>query len=168
MDAAVAWFEPAATDDSRGGWPGLDDGWLGDGSARWLDGGVAEATDEERSALALDPGACVLRARWLQQRGGRPLALIRRSLPPPGGAPVLAPAVARLMLTHAGPPAARSLQRASATTADADEAALLRLRRGAPLLVLRQCRYGVDGRPIEVRAAFWRAESATVLMELRR
>jgi DNA-binding GntR family transcriptional regulator len=44
---------------------------------------------------------------------------------------------------------------------------LLKLPVGAPLLVLRQCRYAESGRPIESRTAFWRADAANVLMELR-
>lgn len=169
MDAAVTWFEPVAVR-SPGGWPGLDDGWLDDGSARWHDGALVRASDEERAALALGRAAFVLRGRWLQERDGRPEGLISRSLPSPGGSRVLAPAVVSLMLKLPGVQAARTRQRASAVIAGAGHATLRRLLRlpaGAPLLVLRQWRYAEGGRPIEVRTAFWRADAANVLMELR-
>lgn len=168
MDAALTWFEPAVR--SRDGWPGLDDGWLDDGHTRWHDGGLVRASDDERCALSLGRAAVVLRGRWLQERGGRPLGLISRSLPSPGGSRTLAPAIVSLMLTLPGPPAARTLQRASAVIAGAGHATLRRLLKlplGAPLLVLRQWRYADGGRPIEARTAFWRADAANVLMELR-
>lgn len=169
MDAAVTWIEPAAPR-SLGVWPGLDDGWLEDDSLHWHDVVQVKPSADERTALGLDRAALVLRGRWLQERGGRPQGLISRSLPSPGGSRVLAPAVVSLLLTLPGAPAARTLQRASAVIAGDGHAALRRLLRlpiGAPLLVLRQWRYAEGGRPIEARTAYWRAEAANVLMELR-
>lgn len=169
MDAALAWLEPWATRPA-GGWPGLDDDWLDGGSPRWHDGGLVRASDEERAALRLGRCALVLRGRWLQERDGRPEGLITRSLPSPAGRRALAPAAVSLMLTLPVMPAARTLQRASAVIAGPSQAAprrLLRLPHGAPLLVLRQWRYAEGGRPIEARTAFWRADAANVLMELR-
>jgi len=169
MDAAVAWFEPVAVP-SLAGWPGLDDGWLDGSSTRWHDGGLVRASDEERAALGLGRAAFVLRGRWLQERAGRPEGLISRSLPSPGGSRALAPTAVSLMLSLPGVPAARTRQRASAVVAGASHAAvrrLLRLPVGAPLLMLRQWRYADSGRPIEARTAFWRADAANVLMELR-
>jgi GntR family transcriptional regulator len=150
------------------GWPGLDDDWLADDNTRWLDGGLSTPTDEERAVLALDRRALVLRGRWLQLRDRRPQGLISRCLPTPGGAALLDRAAAAQALSRAGADAARSRQRAAAATADAAQAALLELARGAPLLVLQQVRHAGCGRPIEARTAVWRADSANVLMELRR
>lgn len=169
MDVAATWLEPSAGR-SPVGWPGLDDGWLEDGGMRWHDCVQGPPSQDERLALALDHAVYVLRGRWLQERGGQPQALISRSLPSPGGSQALPPATVSTMLTLPAAPAARLRHHASAVIAGAGHATLRRLLHlplGAPLLVLRQCRYAEGGQPMEARTAVWRADAATVLMEMR-
>jgi len=161
--------DDAARDARRvqAGWPGLNDDWLVDGTAQWLGGGLVRADGDACRALDLDPGAEVLRGRWLLGRERQAAGIAERILPLPASLGTVA-AIALLALP--GPHALRSLQRASAIVADRGEptvAAALGLPGGTPLLRLRQWRYGGDGRTIELRTVHWRADRASVLMELR-
>ncbi|MEN2982270.1 MAG: GntR family transcriptional regulator [Thermus sp.] len=128
---------------------------------RWDQG---PANPEEAMALGLSPGEGVLRLLRLRLADGEPMALERASLPlwaleeAPEGSLYQA-------LEARGLRPVRALQRLRAVAAR-EEARLLEVEPGSPLLYLERVSYLADGRPIEYVRSWYRADRYELLVEL--
>lgn len=122
------------------------------------------ATPEEAMALGLSPGEEVLRLVRLRLADGEPMALERATLPawaldeaPPGSL--------YQALEAKGLRPVRALQRLRAVAAR-EEARLLGVEPGSPLLHLERISYLRDGKPVERVKSWYRADRYELLVEL--
>ena len=135
----------------------------------WLARDVAAATPSEALALGLSPGARVLRLKRLRTADGTPMA-IESSVVPAAFLPDPALIGASLYdaLETAGHVPVRALQRLRSAIASEEEAGLLDVEVGAPLLdVERRC-FLQSGATVEYCRSRYRGDIYDFVMELNR
>ncbi len=123
--------------------------------------------------LQLDPGDAVVELERLRAIGGEPIVLVISYLPA-----ALVPGLVahdlngsaslyQILRERYALPLVSSVRRVEATLADTREAHLLRIQRGAALLVLRSVSFTVGGRPFEYFIARHRGDRSTFEVQLR-
>lgn len=131
-------------------------------SSKVLSQEVRHADLDEADQLRVAPGAEILDLRRLRLIDNLPVALDQSRVPL-----ALAPALAEKdfshgslydALTEAGVPPQRADYSVEALAADTDQAHLLDLEPGQPLLVTRQVTYAVDGRVVELGGIIYRGD----------
>ncbi len=131
-------------------------------AARVLAAEVTPAVLEEAEALALAPGAELFRLRRVRLLGGIPIAVDDTRIPlavAPGLPSVdFAHASLYATLTEHGVRPIRAEYAVEARGADADEAALLEVEPGRPVLVTHQTTVDAAGRPIELSRMTYRGD----------
>lgn len=139
-------------------------------SSRVLDAGVLPATDGLAAWLRLTPGDAVYRLRRLRLADGEPMGLQTACIPLQ-----LVPGIADIDFGTASlyqvlqsrysllPCAARETHRAAAA---GDEARLLLLPPGAPVLAAERVTSLADGRPLEYVQSLMRGDRYTVVLDL--
>lgn len=101
--------------------------------------------------LGCQPGAELVRVRRLRRSEGAPLAIMRNTIPA-RTAPSLTTLASEGLysaLAVGGIVPSTAVQKVGAKGADAEEAALLDLEVGAPLVTMQRTAFGVDGEVIE-------------------
>ncbi|WP_236682812.1 GntR family transcriptional regulator [Thermus filiformis] len=133
-------------------------------ATRPLKAQLLPASPEEALALGLSPGEGVWRLERLRLADGEPMALERAVLP---SWALEAPPEASLYqaLEARGLRPVRALQRLRAVAAR-EEARVLGVEPGAPLLYLERVSYLADGRPVEFVRSLYRADRYELLLEL--
>ncbi|MDQ6936503.1 MAG: GntR family transcriptional regulator [Actinomycetota bacterium] len=131
-------------------------------SSRVLDRQIRDSTLDEAEALRLAPGSPLLSLYRLRMVDGLATALDHSRLPL-----AIAPRLAEVdfaacslyaTLAAAGAPPARAEYCVTAQAATADQAALLGVAPGAPLLAATQTTYDRSGQPIELGAITYRGD----------
>lgn len=131
-----------------------------------------EADEIVAAKLGLEPKAPLVEFERLRTLDGDAWVLVVTYLPAdrvPGlvtrdlGGPV---SLYRILRDEYGLVPARAVRHVEAAVTDAREAHLLRMRVGAPLLVLRSISYTGDGRPLEYFVARHRGDRSTFEIEL--
>lgn len=121
---------------------------------RILEFGFGPAPAEVGAALGLPAGADVLRVRRLNLADGEPFALVTVWVPGELGSPLSRAEVERTpfydLLPLRGVALGRAVQTIGADLATPDDATLLRVALGAPLLVCRRVTNTATGRPVIV------------------
>lgn len=138
-----------------------------DARVRFLDRATGVANGEEAMALALSPGAPVLRLYRLRLAGVSPLAVERTTVP---RAILPTPELVRDSLYEAlkrlGLPPARAIQRLRAVALDPASAAHLDLPAGSPALEVERRTFLADGRAVEFTRSYYRADAYDFVAEL--
>lgn len=135
--------------------------------SRWLSRSLATATPEEAMALALRPGAKVVRLHRLRLADGTPLAIELSTLPSwflPD--PDLVQGSLYETLRGRGHPPFRALQRLSAIRLPADQAALLGVPDGASALYIERRTFLENGTPLEFVRSHYRGDAYDFVVEL--
>jgi GntR family transcriptional regulator len=131
-------------------------------SSRVLSRLVRAATDADAAALELRPGEPVVAVRRLRCADGRPIAVESATLVGATADAVLAADLERGSLHEALAGAGFALRRGTGTitaaAATGDDAALLEIRSGDPLLVERRVIADALGRPIEATESRYPAD----------
>ena len=135
----------------------------------WLRRERGVALPAEAMALGLSPGAEVCRLHRLRTADGTPMAIEfsvvpGEFLPSPG----LVQASLYATLEGRGHEPVRALQRMRSAIAGAEEATLLGLARGAPILEIERRCFLANGRTIEFCRSRYRGDRYDFLMELQR
>ena len=134
----------------------------------WLGREVGRASATEAVALDVAPGAPVVRLRRLRTGDGTPMAIEYAVVP---AACLPDPDEVKSSLYEAfdrrGLRPARALQRLRAAVASAEDARLLNLDIGAPLLVAERRCFLADGRPVEFTQTRYAGETYDFVVELR-
>jgi GntR family transcriptional regulator len=134
----------------------------------WLSREIGTALPTEALALGLSPGAPVCRLRRLRTADDTPMA-IENAVIPTEFLPT--PALVVDSLYHAiearGHSPARALQRMRAVVANLEEAALLGVPRGAPLLETERRCFLETGQPFEFSLSRYRGDAYDFLVELQ-
>ncbi|WP_027881709.1 GntR family transcriptional regulator [Meiothermus rufus] len=134
---------------------------------RWLKRGLFTATPEEVLALSLSPGEKVARLERVRSAQGEPVAVERAALPAhrlPQPEQVQDSLYAYLEARGLRP--ARALQRLRAVAASRQEAELLGLRSGEPLLYIERLSYLADGSVLEFTRSHYRGDRYDFVAEL--
>lgn len=137
-------------------------------TSRWLERGIFEPSQEERTVLGLAPGAQVARIYRLREADGRPLALERAALPLdilPNPTEITTSLYE--VLAAAGRRPVRASQRISALNLAAREAGLLGVHEGAAGLRIVRVSYLADGRVAELTRSLYRGDAYDFVAELR-
>lgn len=131
-------------------------------SSRLLERTIRPATDAEAAALEVRPGERVVSLRRLRCADGRPVAVESATLVGATADAVLAADLERGSLHEALAAAGFALRRGtgtiSAAPATEDDAVLLEIGRGSPLLVERRVIAGAQGRPVEATESRYPAD----------
>jgi GntR family transcriptional regulator len=131
-------------------------------SSRLLERGLRPATDQEAMALGLRPGDPVVLVRRLRLADDVPIALESAVLIRQASAAALAADLEagslHETLAGAGLPLRSGRATITAEAATADDAALLCVHEGDPLLVERRVIDDVDGRPVEATESRYPAD----------
>ena len=135
--------------------------------SRWLDRSIGRATPEETLNLGISPGTTVSRLHRLRLADGVPMAielsvLPARFLPEPG----LVIGSLYEHLRQVGFVPHRALQRLKAARARHDEAKLLSLEEGAPILYIERRTMLEDGTPLEFVRSQYRGDIYDFVVEL--
>ena len=134
----------------------------------------ARAADEQVAArLDLKPGAPIVEIERLRFVEDEPVVLTTTYLPhelAPGleSADLTRRSLYEYLETECGLSLARGRRTIEAVAADARQARLLNIHRGAPLVFLQSVSYLGDGRPIEFYLAFHRGDRSRFEVELMR
>lgn len=136
-------------------------------SVKWLQKSVATPSPDEAMVLGLSPSERVVRLRRLRLADDRPMALELAVVP----ARLLASpdAVGNSLyaaLQAAGVRPVRALQRLSAESLSADDAASLSVPVGSPALYIERISYLADGRPVEFTKCHYRGDAYDFVVEL--
>jgi GntR family transcriptional regulator len=136
-------------------------------SVKWLQKSIASPSPDEAMVLALSPNERVIRLRRLRMADGRPMALELAVVP----ARLLAsPEVVGnslyAALQAAGIRPVRALQRLSAESLDAENAATLSVPAGSPALYIERISYLADGRAVEFTKSHYRGDAYDFVVEL--
>ena len=136
-----------------------------------LDVAVAAADAEESAALAIEPGAGVIRIRRLRALDGRPLILETLSLPDKVFAGLDRAGIPNnlysLYATSFGVTIAHARERLKAVALRDEEAELLGAAAGTPALRIDRVALSLDGSPVELRVSLCLTEEAHYLSDLR-
>lgn len=137
-------------------------------SDRWLKRGLFAASPEEVLALQLSPGERVARLERVRSAQGEPMAVERAAIP----AHLLPEpeAVKDSLYTHLegrGLRPWRALQRLRAVAAGRQEAGLLGVRPGSPLLYIERLSFLPDGGVLEFTRSHYRGDRYDFVAELR-
>ncbi|SEQ34439.1 transcriptional regulator, GntR family [Faunimonas pinastri] len=136
---------------------------------RWLSREQGPALSEECLALGLSPGTAVCRFRRLRTAGGIPMALENTVVP---GAflpePDLVSESLYETLAQQGHLPVRALQRMRSDVASEEEAALLEVPVGSPILDIERRCFGEGGETVEFARSRYRGDSYDFLVELHR
>lgn len=133
---------------------------------------LARAADEQEAArLNLKPGATIVEIERLRFVEDEPVVLTTTYLPlalAPGleSADLTRRSLYEYLQTECGLTLARGRRTIEAVAADARQARLLRVRKGAPLVFLQSISYLADGRPIEFYTALHRGDRSRFEVEL--
>ncbi len=133
---------------------------------------LARAADEQVAArLNLKPGATIVEIERLRFVEDEPVVLTTTYLPlalAPGLelADLTRRSLYEYLQTECGLTIARGRRTIEAVAADARQARLLRVRKGAPLVFLQSISYLADGRPIEFYTALHRGDRSRFEVEL--
>lgn len=136
-----------------------------------LSTGTFPASAEERGVLGLDPGARVIRIERLRSIGGLP-AIVETVILPAGifGAlqgMELPNNLYGLFAVNFGVVIMRSTERLKAVAASAQEAKLLSLAPGAPVLQISRIAYSLENQPVEWRISTCTSEGFHYSVDLR-
>lgn len=136
-------------------------------SVKWLQKIVAAPSPKEAMVLGLSTGERVLRLRRLRLADDQPMALEQavvpaRLLPAPGAVDSSLYAA----LEAAGVRPVRALQRLSAESLNAEDAAALSVPAGSPALYIERIAYLADGRPVEFTKSHYRGDTYDFVVEL--
>ncbi len=138
-------------------------------STRWLKRGLFTASPEEVLALSLSPGEKVARLERVRSAQGEPMAVERAALPAhllPYPEQVKESLYAYLESKGLRP--VRALQRLRSVAASRQEAELLGLRAGEPVLYIERLSYLADGSVLEFTRSHYRGDRYDFVAELRR
>jgi GntR family transcriptional regulator len=131
-------------------------------SSRVLSQLVRPADLDEAHQMGVAPGAEILDLRRLRMLDGLPVALDRSRVPMAISADLadrdFAQGSLYAALTEAGAPPQRADYSVEALPAEPDQARLLGLQVGQPLLVTRQVTFTADGRVIELGGIIYRGD----------
>ncbi len=136
--------------------------------AEWLGRGLFLPSPDEVLTLGLGPGDMVARLDRLRRAEGRPMAIERAALPPdilPDPLAVGASLYAALGLGGNRP--VRAVQKISAVSLTAEDAALLEVAPGAAGLKIARISYLPGGRVAEFTRSLYRGDSYDFVAELR-
>ncbi|GIW24207.1 GntR family transcriptional regulator [Meiothermus sp.] len=136
--------------------------------ARWLKRGLFTASPEEVLALSLSPGEKVARLERVRSAQGEPMAIERAALPAhllPHPEEVKESLYAYLESKGLRP--ARALQRLRSVAASRQEAELLGIRVGEPVLYIERLSYLADGSVLEFTRSHYRGDRYDFVAELR-
>jgi GntR family transcriptional regulator len=136
-----------------------------------LDTQVRPATRLEQQALAIEAGAEVLAIRRLRNLLGRPavferIVVARSRFADLGADGAIPNTLYDLYQSRYGVTVAKATEHLSAQAATADEAALLGIEPGHPLLQIERIATGLDGRPVEYRVSRYITDDIRYLSEL--
>jgi GntR family transcriptional regulator len=134
---------------------------------------VGPAGDQTAIRLGLEPGAPVIEIERLRFAGEEPVVLTTTYLPAelcPGllEADLTRRSLYEFLEAECGLTLARGQRTIEAVAADARQARLLQVRKGAPLILLQSVSYLEDGRPIEYYFAYHRGDRSRFEVELVR
>lgn len=140
--------------------------------ARLLGVQVVEATRKVERALALDADRRVLAIRRLRLADGEPMALETSHLPyalmPVVPEERLAGSLYWYLQEELGLTLASARQTLEPTVASEEEAGLLGLAPGSPLLLMERTTYDIAGRPVEFVRSLYRGDRYKFYVELKR
>jgi GntR family transcriptional regulator len=134
----------------------------------WLSRDVGAASPAEAMALNLSLGQHVSRMRRLRTGDGKPMAIEHAAVPVaflPD--PAMVTSSLYEILAQSGCRPARALQRLRAAIANKEDAKLLGLEPGAPLLVAERRCFTKEGWPVEFTQTRYCGERYDFLVELR-
>nr|WP_298689142.1 GntR family transcriptional regulator [uncultured Dongia sp.] len=136
-------------------------------SVKWLQKIIVTPSPEEAMVLGLSTGERVLRLRRLRLANDKPMALEQAVVP----ARLLATpeAVGSSLYTAleaAGVRPVRALQRLSAESLSAEDAATLSVPLGSAALYIERISYLADGRPVEFTKCHYRGDAYDFVVEL--
>lgn len=137
-------------------------------SVRWLKRGLFTASPEEVLALSLSPGEKVARLERVRSAQGEPMAVERAALPAhllPDPEQVKESLYTYLESKDLRP--ARALQRLRSVAASRQEAELLGIRPGEPVLYIERLSYLADGSVLEFTRSHYRGDRYDFVAELR-
>jgi GntR family transcriptional regulator len=135
--------------------------------SEWLNRAEAAATPEESMVLGLSPGSPVYRFHRIRFADDEPMALEYSTVA--GFSLASADAVGVSLyeaLDAAGRKPVRALQRLRAVLFTAEQAALLRVRPGAPGLLIERRGFLKDGRAVEFTQSYYRGDAYDFVAEL--
>jgi Transcriptional regulators len=136
-------------------------------SARWISRSTGQATPEEALSLDLSPGSMVSRLKRLRLANGVPMALEHSVLPArylPD--PMQLDGSLYEYLRQNGIAPFRALQRLKAALAENQEAALLELKSGSPVLYIERRTTLENGAPLEFVKSHYRGDVYDFIVEL--
>lgn len=132
---------------------------------------IENASDEAADALGIDPGDPVVVIERLRFVDDEPWSLSTTWMPYPVGIHALERDLTDVslygVLAEHGIRADHGVRSAEATIADAEQARLLRVQPGQPLLVLRSVSSDAADRPIEYFVAYHRGDRSRFEFQLR-
>ena len=136
-------------------------------SSRNLDVGVFLPSPEEMTSLAVGPEESVVRLSRLRLADDVPMAIEHTAAPAR-----FLPAVEKIgpslydTLAAAGHPPTRGLQRLRAVLLSDDDAALLGVPTGSPVLYIQRIAYLADGRGVEFTRSYYRSDTYEFVSEV--
>ena len=137
-----------------------------------LRNGLVPAGHETAQALGLAPDTHVVRAVRVRELGGAPMSYLVTSVPEDIGARISGQDMSEtpllLLLEAAGVPVATARQTISATVADAEVSAALRVPAGAPLIDVRRTVFDENDRAVEYIKILYRPELYQFEMTMNR
>lgn len=134
----------------------------------WLERGLVAAAPEEMMALGLGADALVARLARLRLADGVPLAIERAALAAEDlPDPMAVGASLYAALAERGRRPVRAVQRLSATSLGAEDAALLEVAPGAAGLRIERVAYLASGRVLEFTRSIYRGDAYDFVAELR-
>jgi GntR family transcriptional regulator len=137
--------------------------------AIWIDKRAGVADEEECRFLELPPGAPVMRLSRVRMAHGEPLAIEHAVVPAEmlgGGGDMPGHSLYRALADHNNRPISGT-QKIRAALADADEAQLLSIAEGAPILRIERLTRRADDRPVELTRSAYRGDRYDFVSELR-
>lgn len=135
--------------------------------SEWLNRADAAVTPEESMVLGLSPGSRVYRFHRIRFADDEPMALEYSTVP--GFSLPSAESVGASLyeaLAAAGNRPVRALQRLRAVLFTAEQAALLKVRAGAPGLLIERRGFLKDGRAVEFTQSYYRGDAYDFVAEL--
>lgn len=136
--------------------------------SKWLERGIFMPSPEELVALALASGDSVARIARLRTADDKPMAIERASLPPdilPD--PMVVTRSLYEVLEVGGHRPVRAIQKISAVSLRAEDAALLGVERGTAGLRIERTSYLPGGRVVEFTRSIYRGDAYDFVAELR-
>ena len=136
-------------------------------SSRNLDVGVFLPSPEEMTSLAVGPDESVVRLSRLRLADDVPMAIEHTAAPAR-----FLPAVEKIgpslydALAATGHPPTRGLQRLRAVLLSDDDAALLGVPPGSPVLYIQRIAYLADGRGVEFTRSYYRSDTYEFVSEV--